>query len=439
VKSFKGTLFFSILVILVVGFAIYDYVGSEKRESAEASKDSIFAGLEFEDVNKVYFKGIAGEFEFEVKDQIWHLIKPLEDQGDMSALENFIKGVSARKVQKIEVQSPIQWSNYGLDSPEAIISFTSKQGKEYKVELGRVRTFDDGFYLRRNNEDSLLAGDREWASDVHRVNTDFRDKDIYSGSSEIKDFILRRGSEKIELIKNEKKWVSKAHPQFELDQNAVDTLISVVRTLSADAIVAEDQSPSSKAKFNLVSNTMSIQIGEWTSLWSAVKNGDVYLFTSGAKPIYKVMDSKLLGLKKSISDLRSKSQAFALDIAAAKSIFLKRNADAKPIEMPRDANKVDEFILKVREMKAAKYGRFNSSHLSRNKLIIKDANGKSVFEFNWGGENASGPEKMIYARTSVLPDVFLISSADAEALEKFEFVDKPASASTAVPEAKEAQ
>ena len=46
--------------------------------------------------------------------------------------------------------------------PEYTLTFKFSSGKQSVLKVGRVRTYDQGYYLRMNDDPALLVGDRAW-------------------------------------------------------------------------------------------------------------------------------------------------------------------------------------------------------------------------------------------------------------------------------------
>jgi hypothetical protein len=447
VSRFSGTYFFALIVIAVAGFAVYDYLEKQKEDEVKVTADHIFPKLTLEQVKKITYQGSTGEFSYEKEGAKWRAVSPVNDLADESNLQSFIEGMASRTVRSVDVEGGVEWAKYGLAKPEVKIELTLENGETRSVELGTERTFDEGFYIRKNGENKLFAGEREWASDLSRVVNDFRNREIWLYGADTTRFLLRRGAKTLEFIKDEAgKWWQKSGKEVELDQTAVEELVNLVRMLKVDSVAYEDQSAIAKSKAQLLTPAMTIEIDykesgnvkTWKSYWSAAKNGDVFLYTSEFKPIYKVMDSKLLGLKKELSDLRNKEQPFRFEKDQIEIVNIKRTVDQKPIELikaenqwqasntPKDKSfdsaKAVSFVSDLRLLRASKF--FNKPQAApsfANKVELKAKDNKTLFLLEWGGSFKDSGEEYTYVKTNLVKDPFLIRPADLEAINKYEF------------------
>ncbi len=455
--KFKGTYVFVVVVAAVVAYGIYDYKQQQVKADRALTENNVLPTDEtFQRLSSLKFHGPLGSFQLQKTDGQWTMVNPVQDLADESATRAFFEGVANQNVTKVDVQGNVDLAKYGLDKPEAQWEFEfengkGEKGKVEKLAVGTVRAFNDGYYIRRNDENVLLLGATGWSPYVNKTSSELRNKQVYPGYGEYKSLALKEGGHSLRFVMDGNNWVYPANPIFHVSQQAVADVANAIRHMRADSIVANENDAKTLARYGLQKPDVLVELEDKNAKgdlhWSAkfsLNKGDAYATTNQSTVIYHVRPEKVKALQVSLIDMKDKEFPFLFDhthIAAFKfhipgqplRLVYKQNGRWQlSIEEPHlriNQDKVAEFLNAIRGLQVARYLPAGKAVSSKKKtegqglFIALNAVDKPVFELHWGQDFKDKENAFVYAWTSEANEAFLMNQADLQSVKAIQFLD----------------
>ena len=124
-----------ILVSLGAFYYVYEIRLGPEREKTEARKGRVFAA-EMGDVTAVEVKRGAEVLKFQREGEGWRMLAPVPTRADRAAVDELITAVVTAKADREISANPASLAEYGLDSPQADLTLTLKDGKQLGLQLG---------------------------------------------------------------------------------------------------------------------------------------------------------------------------------------------------------------------------------------------------------------------------------------------------------------
>lgn len=148
-----------ILALLLVfggayaGMRLYNQKQSEKEaEEAEAAKIYV-TNENQEEIMSFSYQKDGEELSFVKEGGGWTLEKDRELTLDQSAVEAIAEKLSSVEAEAY-VESPEDLSEYGMDSPQNVITFTTKEGG-VTLTVGMQNPVTSQYYLTKSGDDAL--------------------------------------------------------------------------------------------------------------------------------------------------------------------------------------------------------------------------------------------------------------------------------------------
>lgn len=250
--------------------------------------------------------------------------------------------------------------------------------------------------------------------------------------------IQKRDAKPTTIARKNGKWALTAPAAYPADQDAASSLVTSLSPVTADSIV-EDK-PADVSKYGLSSPSLTVTIHEKKGKSDEILFGDdvpagslVYTQHKGDPKVYTLASSIKTSLDKSVNDLRDKrlltfdtNQLTRVELASAKSEteFGKNSqnewAIVKPEPYRADNFQVEELLRKLADAKmdlsgsaddakkaAAAYG----SGTPVRTVKLTDSSGTQSLDVRKEKDD-------YYAKSSVVPGVFKISSDLGKEIEK---------------------
>jgi hypothetical protein len=455
-KTFKGTWLFGLIVVFAVGFMVYDYKSQQAKEQAEQLSRQLLPDYKFENLKAFSLLRPEQKYRIEKQDEVFVLVEPVKDGVALGELESHVTGLATQEVRAVDVEGTVDWAQYGLETPVAVLSLTAKDGKETKISVGSVRSYDDGYYVRIDDQNKLLLASTSLSPYVSKTANELRVKELYKGSADYLGLEILSKSGRLKFLSNNGNWTLDGDKNFKISISAVNEYINVLRHMEADAIVAEAGDQASLQKYNLLRPELVVEIKNgkadapetWVAKFSAKKNDEVFVHVGNDRPIYKVQPRKLESLLKSKDDFRNREFPFGFDHLNLGSLELKRAAETQTTKLVKKdgkwteedpaasaqktvlSEKVDELLNDLRQLKV---DTFLKGADARRKikdpghLVATNSKGEVVFAFQWGEERTpTGKSDALYlARSSLFDENFLVNKNSVHRLETLELYKKP--------------
>ncbi|MCU0580454.1 MAG: DUF4340 domain-containing protein, partial [Desulfobacterota bacterium] len=161
------------------------------------------------------------------KSKTWEIIQPLQAAADPLVLAGVLQGLSNLKPDRSFQPSGRDLSEYGLNPPQRIISF-SAQGRRQEVRLGAQSAVGNARYFQASGSAvvHLTEGFSLLPEQVEKVE-------------------IRGGPKNLEIDKTEKGWTDKRVPGRLLSKNKVESFVGELLWVKARAFLdGEKESPS---------------------------------------------------------------------------------------------------------------------------------------------------------------------------------------------------
>ena len=442
--KFKGTWLFSLLVVFAVAIAVWDYKRQQHIEGVESKASYLLPDFQMGSVASVFYKGPAGGFKIINEAGSWVITEPVEDQVDYESLEAFLQGIAEQDMADVPVSANVNWAQYGLDKPGATFDLSMRDGTNLKIEVGSERSYNDGYYVRKNSEPKLYLGSSSWTNYLSQSANDMRNKELYSGGGDYSSLEITEGSTQLKFNKVDGKWVSPQYKDVLISESSLSDYFNLVRHLRADAVVADVANKAAKKLYNLNRPAMTISVHEtdgesksqWQATFSRPQNNEVFVSIGSDRPVYRIQSRKMESLKKDISYFRDREYPFAVNHLNIPGFRLKRTVDKREFMFQKNSGswsllteephkkvhpegisalfndlrglKVKEFITgpEAKQKPKGKYG-----------LVLLNAMGETTFEMLWGDEEKVNEDKRIKVWTTLAGESFWMGSDEIKEFE----------------------
>ncbi len=468
-KGFRGTLIFAIVVAAVVGLSVWQYKHSAKEAEEKTIKASLFHELKAADVVEYDFTGPKGSFKIKGNGSDWQIVAPFQDRANGDYVKSNITSIFGQSVVSPESGGvAIDWSKFGLVDPEETIVLHFRDGKTQTLKVGRVRTYDDGYYLRRNNEPDLLVGDRGWDGILSKTVEDFRYKKPEIPPADIQTLTirsLRKGKlVNFTIAQKDGVWSIVGHPDIRIATSLVNQWINSIRDLTADTVVSDTKASADLKKYKLSHPEIEFDLAyenpaktkHVIAISGATKGGEVHWYSTDNPAIYEMSAGKTDILIKTPDDLRDLGFVFAFDQDQAAHLTYDRVTDAStghavkpvtPIHIaldkvngewtlhkadPKknvDQVEVKNFLTYLRGLKASKFLKQKVAQaLKENDVEIKNEKGDVIYHLQWGGsltDKLADKAKIEYyaAKANVSNEYFEVTKATLDELANKKLID----------------
>src|SRR5690606_11360287 len=125
------------------------------EEESKTVEGQLLGDLNADEVTEFTMKNDQGGYSLKKENSVWKITAPLVDDANGDAVLTQIRNVAVQKAELVDLsnedgaQGAIEWDKYGLTQPLAEITIRDGKG-ETRLTVGRERTYDQGFYVRKN-------------------------------------------------------------------------------------------------------------------------------------------------------------------------------------------------------------------------------------------------------------------------------------------------
>ena len=166
-----GRLIYLIIVVVISGFALYEYKASQKEEDEKKEQEKIFPFLTSTQVQKIHIQKIKENIVLERKEDHWYLLEPIQDKADDKNVISWLEELLAQKLE-VKKKKDIDWSEYHLDKNVNTIELSTDTDKNFKLSVSDYSGFDGSFFVKKEN--NLLLGDTAWSQIIGKDFSHFR-------------------------------------------------------------------------------------------------------------------------------------------------------------------------------------------------------------------------------------------------------------------------
>ena len=148
----------AVILLIVFGAAyggmhIYNQKQAEKESEREEAEKITVVGIKQEDITAFSYQNGEDTLEFVKEEDTWITKNAEEMSLDQSAVKSLTGEIASLEAEEV-VEGAGDFSEYGLDSPENVITVTTADGTD-TFEIGMENTVTGQYYLQKNEEDIL--------------------------------------------------------------------------------------------------------------------------------------------------------------------------------------------------------------------------------------------------------------------------------------------
>lgn len=435
--KFKGTWIFALVVTFAVGVMVYDYKSQQAKEAAAGAEKQLLPDFKIENLESLSFVRGNSVFKIEKIDGSLQMLEPVKDSVSSGDLESYLSGLASQEIRTVEVEGDVDWGVYGLSDPDVTLTIKEK-GQTRILRIGTVRAYDEGYYLKINDEKKLLLSGSSLSPYVSKSANDLRAKDLYVGSTEYRGLDILTKTGRLKFALTDGRWQLASSKNLKISDSAINDYINVIRHMQADAVVSERNDTDIVKKYGLAKPELVIDITagsetetkSWTAKFSAEKNGEVFVDVGSPRPIYRLQPRKLDSLRKTADDFRNREFPFAFDHVSLTSLSIKPSAEAETLKLIKRggvwlveggksekeivSEKVERLLNDIRQLKVDSFltgSEANKKLSSSGSIEAFVEEEKLKFSFVWGEERTKqGGNDLVYlAKTTEFDENFSIS------------------------------
>ena len=236
--KYRSTVIYLILAVLLVAFYFYETRKEEEKKSAEEESSGLFS-VKPDDVTSLVLKSGGQEMRFEKRSGTWEILHPVRSGVDSFALTRLLNRLTGLKSLRVIGESPKDLSEFGLQQPEATITFRAG-GQDNTLFIGHTSPIEKGYYVAKGGDGRVyfVSGDDRRALD--RPLLELRDKKLFTlKTDQVRRVILERKGERWVLDKKEGRWIFEGQEDLKIDPERVEVFVRP--TLWAEALSFEKE------------------------------------------------------------------------------------------------------------------------------------------------------------------------------------------------------
>lgn len=109
----------------------------------------------------------------------WRLVDPplgVTESYLVDGIVNVACGLQSNRIFKPGAKNSVTAADAGLAPPQAVVSMTDKNGKEYKIEIGKKAPLSNDTFVRVAGASDIMTTTRDFAADLKRDAAEYRGK-----------------------------------------------------------------------------------------------------------------------------------------------------------------------------------------------------------------------------------------------------------------------
>lgn len=463
-RGIKSTFIFALIVLAVGGLALYEYKKELKDEEQKFSQDHLYRDLSAERVQSFSYKSSDLNYELK-KTEHWEVIKPVTDRADDSVVTSTLRNLFTQNVEVVDAGgAEVNWSQYGLDQPLGVFSFQLSDGPEHRLSVGRVRSYDQGFYLKKENEPHLYVAGRALESLINKAVNEYRSRSIIFPEGDVAQLRIRsrlpNRSVDLTLGKAGESWLYTKDKAIKIDNTSVRDFISALRSFKGDAILEDGRAPVILKKHGLSRPSLTIE-AVFSQAKEEVKKNEsgsaemktvelnfgftdapqAALMASLNKPLYAVSKTRAEDLAKDLLHFRNKNYLFKYDQNLAQSFKIRKSGQKTAQEFKMtgglwgDASgaiqgvnqaEVQALLGGLTQLAAIDFVNAKADEKSlENEVTVFDGKGETVFSLVFGKPKKTDKNGEVYTvKTNLAKEWVHVSRSSIDNLVNKEFVKK---------------
>jgi hypothetical protein len=304
-----------IMIAAAVGLYLYFYEikgGEERQRMKELSERLI--DLNADSVDTVAIHSAKGDFLFRKENNnAWKIVKPVETQGDKTAISSFVRELVNVKKKRSFTLKPNELAQFGLSDEKAVkIELRDSYGKRAVIKLGDKAAIGSFTYASANDSVVATIGDKI-KRDAQMNLFHWRDKSVaHYNRSLVNAFTLVNPHGKFVFKKDAGKWMLSSPLKGLAEQKSVNAILSKfsyqkVKSVAEDNVKKLGGYGLYKPAYSLRISTGEEGKKEISLLFSKPKNGIVYGKNSENNYVFTLDTANISVLNKKLFDFRDKT------------------------------------------------------------------------------------------------------------------------------------
>jgi hypothetical protein len=303
----------------------------------------------------------------------WAIVEPQKLAADQTALSSFVNSLTSATVDEVVDPHPSNLKDFGLDPPAfSLEGSTDAQPAKFTLLLGDETPTSGGIYAQVAGNPRVVTLASYLKSSLEKSLFDLRDRRALALDAD--------QIQKIEAESKEKKWTLAKNPEgvwdlvlpppVRADRFAVEGLVSQLRGLTLQSIVAEDKEKSGQYGFG--APELRLQLSGPSGIQTLVlgkkqetDSSRSYAMNSALTPVFTLNSDFLTQFKKDPADLREKDlflfSAFEvkrveIDAPKGHRVFEREKGNEWKQTAPSAKNlataKMDTLLSRLRDLRA---------------------------------------------------------------------------------------
>lgn len=401
-----------ILAALAVAFSggVYYFTVVREAQNAEANSSQIVY-LKKEQINYLEMQNKNVKYVFQKSDQGWNVEEPITDIADDQRLEDVLNQLTNEKQLATAKEGPgINWAEFGLDTPEALIVIKNNLGQSQKIFVSATKNFEGNHYARIDNVEKILVVSPSWYNFTTEKLTFFREKSLYRGQiAAIKKITIRSLNDNFSLVSGDKGWYSPVFENYVLDQSKIRSMIKAIAENTIQEYISEgDPSDMERKEKGLNKDYVEISFETEKDRWAVAVNlheKDKALYALTEKPTYLVKldlsQWELFG-NLNLDALRDRKTMMTFDVKMVNRVFVR--SGAKSLQLIKEDSKwrpeAEALVEKIKINNDDMTDLINQVHdleityflpeaegkdfAGNDMIILKTSEDQLLFQVNWG-------------------------------------------------------
>lgn len=401
-----------ILAALAVAFSggVYYFTVVREAQNAEANSSQIVY-LKKEQINYLEMQNKNVKYVFQKSDQGWNVEEPITDIADDQRLEDVLNQLTNEKQLATAKEGPgINWAEFGLDTPEALIVIKNNLGQSQKIFVSATKNFEGNHYARIDNVEKILVVSPSWYNFTTEKLTFFREKSLYRGQiAAIKKITIRSLNDNFSLVSGDKGWYSPVFENYVLDQSKIRSMIKAIAENTIQEYISEgDPSDMERKEKGLNKDYVEVIFETEKDRWTVAVNlheNDKALYALTEKPTYLVKldlsQWELFG-NLNLDALRDRKTMMTFDVKMVNRVFVR--SGAKSLQLIKEDSKwrpeAEDLVEKIKINNDDMTDLINQVHdleityflpeaegkdfAGNDMIILKTSEDQLLFQVNWG-------------------------------------------------------
>lgn len=312
--KYRLTLVYLVAAVVLVGLYLYETRQEQKKGDLSREAAQLFQ-IRTDQMDGVVIKWKSGEIKIEKTDgddkKTWKITAPVRTGADTIAITALTGKIAGLRYKSI-ISETADFSQFGLDQPELIVSFRAGE-KGDSISFGAPNPLGEAVYARKGEGRKIYLIAAADKKDLEKSLYELRSKELFTLVPEqVNRVILTRDSEKWSLYLKEGEWFLEGNDSFKADREPVESLIRATITAYPDSFEEEkaaDLSPYGlsrpKARVALSDGKKTEEIAYGDSL-KQEKDGLIYAAMTGKPQVLSVRKRLLDDLPKTKDEFRQK-------------------------------------------------------------------------------------------------------------------------------------